>query len=113
LEQTLKGRPAGLAGGFKNSNFAQAWLILVLALVFGAALAAVQVNLSQTIKYNKLKETLERIPELVLGADKAGKPGNQHPAADITPGTIKVERMAKLPTINCIAYPMPDGCPAG
>jgi len=95
LEQTLKGRPAGLAGGFKNSNFAQAWLILVLALVFGAALAAVQVNLSQTIKNNKLKETLERIPELVWGTDKAGKPGNQQSAADITPGTITVEKEGK------------------
>jgi electron transport complex protein RnfG len=95
LEQTLKGRPAGLAGGFKNSNFAQAWLILVLALVFGAALAAVQVNLSQTIKNNKLKETLERIPDLVWGADKAGKPGNQHPAVDITPGTITIEKDGK------------------
>jgi electron transport complex protein RnfG len=95
LEQTLKGRPAGMTGGFRNSNFAQAWLILVLALVFGAALAAVQVNLSQTIKNNKLKETLERIPELVWGADKAGKPGNRHPTFDITPGTITVKKDGK------------------
>ena len=83
MEQTLKGRPAGVAGGFKNSNFAQAWLILVLALIFGAALAAVQVNLSQTIKNNKLKETLERIPELVWGAAKAGEMGSRNPAVDI------------------------------
>ncbi len=68
MEQTLKGRPTGLTGGFKNSNFAQAWLILVLALIFGAVLAAVQVNLSQTIRNNKSKETLERIPELVCRA---------------------------------------------
>jgi len=95
LEQTLKGRPAGLAGGFKNSNFAQAWLILVLALIFGAALAAVQVNLSQTIRNNKLKETLERIPELVWGAAKAAKIGNQDPALDITPGKVTVEKDGK------------------
>jgi len=92
LEQTLKGSPAGLTGGFKNSNFAQAWLILVLALIFGAALAAVQVNLSQTIKNNKLKETLERIPELVWGAAKAGKIQNQNPAVEIAPGTVTVEK---------------------
>jgi electron transport complex protein RnfG len=95
LEQTLKGRPAGLAGGFRNSNFAQAWLILVLALIFGAALAAVQVNLSQTIRNNKLKETLERIPELVWGAAKTGEIGKQNPAVDITPGTIAVEKDGK------------------
>jgi electron transport complex protein RnfG len=92
LEQTLKGPPAGLTGGFKNSNFAQAWLILVLALIFGAALAAVQVNLSQTIKNNKLKETFERIPELVWGAAEAGNIQNQNPAVEIAPGTVAVEK---------------------
>ena len=81
-----------MTGGFKNSNFAQAWLILVLALIFGAALAAVQVNLSQTIKNNKLKETLERIPELVWGAAKADKIQNQNPAVEIAPGTVTVEK---------------------
>jgi electron transport complex protein RnfG len=95
LEQTLKGRPAGLAVGFRNSNLAQAWLILVLALIFGAALAAVQVNLSQTIRNNKLKETLERIPELVWGADNAGKIQNRNPALDIAPGTVAVEKDGK------------------
>ena len=95
MEQTLKGRPAGLTDGFKNSNFAQAWLILVLALVFGAALAAVQVNLSQTIRNNKLKETLERIPELVWGAAKAGEMASRNPALDIAPGTVAVEKDGK------------------
>jgi electron transport complex protein RnfG len=95
LEQTLKGRPAGLTDRFKNSNFAQAWLILVLALIFGAALAAVQVNLSETIRNNKLKETLERIPELVWGAAKAGEMASRNPALDITPGTVAVEKDGK------------------
>ena len=92
MEQTLKVRPPGMAGGFKNSNLAQAWLILVLALIFGAALAAVQVNLSQTIRNNKLKETLERIPELVWGADQAGKIPNRDSALDIAPGTVAVAK---------------------
>jgi len=92
LEQTLKGPSAGLAGGFKNSNLAQAWLILVLALIFGAALAAVQINLSQTIKNNQLKETLQRIPEVVWGAAEADKIKNQDPSAEITPGTLSVEK---------------------
>ncbi len=60
----LKTGSAGAFGRFKNSNFAQAWLILVLALIFGSALAAVQVNLRDVIATNKLNETLERIPEL-------------------------------------------------
>ena len=92
MEQTLKGRPPGLAGGFKNSNLAQAWLILVLALIFGAALAAVQVNLSQTIRNNKLKESLDRIPELVWGADEAAKIQSPNPALDIAPGTVAVQK---------------------
>ena len=84
-----------MTGGFQNSNFAQAWLILVLALIFGAALAAVQVNLSGTIRNNKLKETLERIPELVWGAAKAGEMGSRNPAVDITPGTVAVKKDGK------------------
>lgn len=95
MEQTLKCGPARLTGGFQNSNFAQAWLILVLALIFGAALAAVQVNLSGTIRNNKLKETLERIPELVWGAAKAGEMGSRNPAVDITPGTVAVKKDGK------------------
>ena len=92
MEHTLKSRSPELAGGFKNSNLAQAWLILVLALIFGAALAAVQVNLSQTIRNNKLQETLERIPELVWGADQAGKIQARNPALEIAPGTIAVAK---------------------
>jgi electron transport complex protein RnfG len=53
--------------GFANSHLAQAWLVLLLVLVFGAALAAVQVNLSGVISRNRLNETLERVPELVSG----------------------------------------------
>jgi len=53
--------------GFSNSHLAQAWLVLLLVLVFGAALAAVQVNLSGVISRNRLNETLERVPELVAG----------------------------------------------
>ena len=92
MEQTLKSGPVRLTGRFNNSNLAQAWLILVLAIIFGAALAAVQINLSETIRTNKLKETFERIPELVWGAAKAGEMGSRNPALDITPGTVVVEK---------------------
>ncbi len=51
----------------RNSNLAQAWLVLVLATVFGTALAGIQVKLSPVIEANKIRETMEKIPGLVLG----------------------------------------------
>ena len=83
---------AGAFGRFKNSNFAQAWLILVLALIFGSALAAVQVNLSGVIATNKLNETLERIPELIWGTTKAVKLAIENASVDITPGTVMIKK---------------------
>jgi electron transport complex protein RnfG len=74
------------AGGFKNSNLAQAWLVLLLALCFGSALAAVQVQLSDTIAANKLNETLAQVPALIWG--KAPPPQN----VQITPGTLNVKK---------------------
>jgi len=77
---------------FKNSNLAQAWLVLVLALVFGSALAAVQVNLGHVIEANKINETLAQIPELVFGADAARQMKQQRAALEITPGTVAIEK---------------------
>ncbi len=55
------------------SNFFifQAWLVLLLASFFGAALAGIQLTLAPKIEANKLNETLEKVPELILGADAA------------------------------------------
>ncbi|MBP7830015.1 MAG: FMN-binding protein [Kiritimatiellae bacterium] len=52
----------------KNSYIGQAWLVIVLALAFGAALAGVQAALSPKIAANKLNDTLSQIPALVPGA---------------------------------------------
>jgi electron transport complex protein RnfG len=90
LKSDLKTGSAGVLGRFKNSNFAQAWLVLVLALIFGSALAAVQVNLSGVIAVNKLNETFERIPELVCGTAKAAKLASENSSVDITPGTVMI-----------------------
>lgn len=46
----------------------QAWLVVTLALVFGATLAGVQLMLADRIAANKLQETLGRIPDLVPGS---------------------------------------------
>jgi len=100
LERALKRGSTGAADRLKNSNFAQAWLILVLALIFGAALAAVQVNLSGIIAANKLNETLERVPELVFGAAAAAGMTSQNASVDITPGTVTVRKDIKTSYYN-------------
>jgi electron transport complex protein RnfG len=92
LKSALKTGSAGAFDRFKNSNFAQAWLILVLALIFGSALAAVQVNLGGVIAANKLNETLERIPELIWGTAKAAKLASENASVDITPGTVMIKK---------------------
>jgi len=49
----------------------QAWLVIVLAAVFSAALAGVEAALKDRIAANKLAATLNEIPRLVGGADRA------------------------------------------
>jgi len=100
LERALKTGSAGAADRLKNSNFAQAWLILVLALIFGAALAAVQVNLSGIIAANKLNETLARVPELLFGAAAAAGMSSPNASVDITPGTVTVKKDLKTAYYN-------------
>jgi electron transport complex protein RnfG len=51
----------------RDSFLGQAWLVLVLALVFGGTLAGVQVGLQERIAANQRAETLGEIPALVLG----------------------------------------------
>jgi len=46
----------------------QAWLVILLALVYGAALAGVQTTLGPKIAENKRNETYNVIPNLVPGA---------------------------------------------
>jgi len=55
----------------KRDYLAQAWLVIVLALLYGGALATVQTALSGRIAENKRNETYNVIPDLVPGADKA------------------------------------------
>ena len=53
----------------RRNPLREAWLILVLAGVFGAALASVQTGLGGRIEANKRAETLSQVPALVLGAE--------------------------------------------
>jgi electron transport complex protein RnfG len=57
--------------GWRRNALVQGWLVLLLALVFGAVLATVELALGPAIAANKRNETLSRIPELVPGPDKS------------------------------------------
>ena len=60
--------------GLKNSRLGQAWLILLLSLLFGGMLAAVQVGLTPLIEANKLAETRAQVPSLLVEKLKDGTP---------------------------------------
>lgn len=101
MEPTVHDQPPASGGGFKNSNLVQAWLVLLLALCFGSALAAVQVNLSGIIAANKLNETLDRAPELVPAAGAAAESKDASAAVDVAPGSITVKSGGKS-----VSYPL-------
>ncbi len=59
--------------GWRDNYLIQGWLMLVLALGFGAVLAAVQLALGPAIAANKSNETLSKVPELVWGRELTAK----------------------------------------
>jgi H+/Na+-translocating ferredoxin:NAD+ oxidoreductase subunit G len=52
----------------KGNYIGQAWLVILLALLYGGGLAGVQTALSQRIADNKRAETYDVIPVLIAGA---------------------------------------------
>jgi len=54
----------------RPSYIRQAWLVILLGLLYGAALAGVQTGLGPIIEENKRRETFSVIPELVPGTDR-------------------------------------------
>lgn len=52
---------------FRDSSLGQAWLVLIMAIVFGALLAMVQLTLSPKIAANMQAETFSAVPVLVYG----------------------------------------------
>ncbi len=112
MEHILTDNTAGPAGRFRNSNLAQAWLVLVLALIFGAILAAVQVNLSPIIAANKMNETLEKVPELVWGSAGARQMAAKPVDTDIIPGTIEIQKNGAT-SFYSLFHVVSQGKPAG
>ena len=54
----------------EKGYIAQGWLVVALALVFGAGLAAVHAGLQPRIEANRLQDTLGQVPALVPGAER-------------------------------------------
>lgn len=81
--------------GIKNSNIVQAWLVLLLCLCFGSALAAVHVVLSPAIEANKINETLEKVPGLAMGEEKAAALKEQGEALEIETTPVQVEKSGR------------------
>ena len=79
----------------KSNFFSQAWLVLLLAICFGALLAAMQITLGPTIEANKINETLEKVPEMVLGVARAQELAAGQQAVDVAPLSVEVGKAGK------------------
>jgi len=97
----------------RNSNLFQAWLVLVLATIFGVALAGIQASLGPIIEANKIKETMEKIPALVLGDARAVKIAEEGSPLIIQSRLLEVDKkgVKKFYTVYDVAYQ--DGSMAG
>ncbi|WP_462270030.1 FMN-binding protein [Desulfobacter sp.] len=76
----------------KNSNLVQAWLVLLLATLFGTALAGIQAKLGPVIEANKVKETMAKIPVLVLGEDLAAELADDNQTLTIKSRVVEVKK---------------------
>ncbi|BBO78265.1 hypothetical protein DSCW_56820 [Desulfosarcina widdelii] len=84
----------------KTSSLVQAWLVLLLAVSFGISLAGVQLALGPIIETNKVNETLERVPELVLGKDLADKMAAQNQSLEIAAHRVAVDKAGQAKTYS-------------
>lgn len=79
----------------KKNFFSQAWLVLVLAIFFGALLAGIQITLGPTIEANKLNESLAKVPEMVFGTAQAREMAERQQDIAVTPETVEVDKAGK------------------
>ena len=84
----------------KTNFISQAWLVLSLAICFGALLAGMQIALGPTIEANKINETLERVPEMVFGKDRALELADRKQDVKITPSSVEVDKAGKKVRYN-------------
>ena len=98
---------------YQRNYLFQAWLVISLALVFGLALAAVQGVLGPKIEANKINETKEKIPELVVGRQGAENMAAHNEHLLIAPRTILVEAQGIQKPYAVYEARYPDGRSAG
>lgn len=84
----------------KTSSLVQAWLVLLLAVSFGISLAGVQLALGPIIETNKVNETLEKVPELVLGKELAHTMATQNQSLEITAHRVAVDKAGQAKTYS-------------
>lgn len=93
----------------KKSNLAQAWLVLLLATLFGTALAGIQAKLGPVIEANKVKETMAKIPVLVLGEDLAAELAADHQALTIKSRVVEIKKNGTTKYYTVYDAWLPDG----
>jgi len=79
----------------KKSFIVQAWLVLILALLFGAALASVKIVLEPIIIANKVNEIRQKLPEIILGAEAAQQMAKVDQQLVIETHLVQVEKEAQ------------------
>ncbi|GBC61849.1 FMN-binding protein [Desulfonema ishimotonii] len=97
----------------RNNNIIQAWLVLILTLIFGSSLAGIQMTLGPRIEENKINETREKVPELVLGQEAAQKLAESGQALEITPLSVVVDKGVKKVSYSVFEAIGPDKKRAG
>jgi Na+-translocating ferredoxin:NAD+ oxidoreductase subunit G len=98
---------------FQDNYIVQAWLVLLLACLFGFILAGVHVTLGPKIETNKINETLQKVPEVILGQPAAQKLAAEGTSLIIDPRSIEVEKLGKKKLYSVFEAKYPDGRPAG
>jgi electron transport complex protein RnfG len=98
---------------FQNNYLVQAWLVLLLASLFGFILAGVQATLGPKIETNKVNETRERVPEVVLGKSRARELSDGGGSLAIDSRSISVDKQGKTKIYNVFEARYPDGRIAG
>ncbi len=73
----------------KNNYIVQAWLVLILAICYGGALAGIQLTLAPQIAENKINETRQKVPELLFGPERADA------VLEVEPMTVSIEKGGK------------------
>lgn len=80
----------------KNNYIVQAWLVVFLSLCFGSALAGVQLILSPKIEANKINETLQKVPELILGKAGVKRLAKEGHTLEINPRIIHIKKNNRI-----------------